>query len=258
MVLLEDETRLDEQTRRAAGWIVRLTGGPRVDELGHQPRHFLGRVELARALALALGELPQQVFVGAAEDVRLGVLEPEAVAVDDLDQGGESVVIQGALAGLSLVEVADVDDAVELGVELGDLPHGGGDELAETAVGGMVADGTPIVLLRNEEAGDRGATGFEGVLVILADDLPGGLLVAELSICSAKRSSKTSERRLKKTRGRMKSLNLGASAAPRTAQAASQSQVSRVGVSRCSSGLGASGRIDCCTPVDSVRRLLAS
>lgn len=48
-------------------------------------------------------------------------------------------------------------------------------------------------------------------------------------------SSNPSDRRLKKTSGRMKSLNLGASAAPRIAQAASQSYVSNVGASRCSS-----------------------
>lgn len=49
-------------------------------------------------------------------------------------------------------------------------------------------------------------------------------------------SSKTSERRLKKTRGRMKSLNLGASVEPLMAQAASHSHVSSIEISRCSSG----------------------
>jgi hypothetical protein len=38
---------------------------------------------------------------------------------------------------------------------------------------------------------------------------------------------------LKKTKGRMKSLNLGASVAPRMAQAASHGQVSSIEISRC-------------------------
>src|SRR5438128_2734820 len=49
-------------------------------------------------------------------------------------------------------------------------------------------------------------------------------------------------------RGNIKSLNLGASAAPRIAQAASQSHVSRVGTSRCSLSEGMNGSEDCIVP----------
>lgn len=212
------------------------------------------RVELAGALAPAFGERAEQVLVGAAEDVRLGVRAAEAVAVDGLDQGVEAVVVEGLLAGLGLVEVADVDGAVELGVERGDLPHGGGDELAEAAVGEVVADGVPVVLWRHEEADDRGAAGFQGVLVVGADDLPGGLLVAEGLDLLGEAVGEDVGEALEEDEGRMKSLNLGASAVPRTAQAASQSQVSRAGVSRCSLGSGTYCRTVCCAPLVERRR----
>jgi hypothetical protein len=43
----------------------------------------------------------------------------------------------------------------------------------------VVADGTPIVGGRDDEAGDGIATLLEGVLVVGGDDFPGDLLVAE-------------------------------------------------------------------------------
>ncbi len=61
-----------------------------------------------------------------------------------------------------------------------DGAHGVGDELAEGAVGGVVADGAPVVVARDVEAGDRAAAGAEGVLVVGFDHLAGGLLVAPL------------------------------------------------------------------------------
>ena len=36
----------------------------------HQPADFLRRIELSGALTLPLGEFPQQVFIGAAEEIR--------------------------------------------------------------------------------------------------------------------------------------------------------------------------------------------
>jgi hypothetical protein len=66
------------------------------------------------------------------------------------------------------------------------------------------------------------------------------------------------EKRLKRTSGRMKSLNLGASVEPLIAQAASQSQVSSIEISRCSSGevdvLWFEGAIFACGLLFQVRR----
>ena len=45
-----------------------------------------------------VGELPQQILVGSAEDVRLRVLQPKAMAADDLNQCGKAVVIECPLS----------------------------------------------------------------------------------------------------------------------------------------------------------------
>ena len=47
--------------------------GPGAHDVGHQEADLGGREELARALAGALGELAEQVLVGAAQEVRLHV-----------------------------------------------------------------------------------------------------------------------------------------------------------------------------------------
>ena len=54
-------------------------------------------VELAGALAAALGELADQVLVAAADDVGLDVFEPEAFLADALDEVAEAVVVEVAL-----------------------------------------------------------------------------------------------------------------------------------------------------------------
>ena len=111
----------------------------RVQQLGHQPADFLGRVELAGALALALGELAQQVLVGPAQDVRLRVVQPQAVAVQHLDERDQPVIIEDPLAALALVVVLDVQGAVQVGVEAHRLAKRVGDELAQPAVHAMMA-----------------------------------------------------------------------------------------------------------------------
>ena len=63
----------------AAAGVVDGHPRPGVEDAGHDDGDLARRVELAGALALALGELPQQVFVGAAKDVRLDIVEAEAV-----------------------------------------------------------------------------------------------------------------------------------------------------------------------------------
>ncbi len=180
VLLLEEEPRLDEQTSRAAGRVVDGGVGLGVEQVCHQPADLFGRVELTRRLALPLGKLPQQVLVGSAEDVRLGVLQPQPVAADDLNEGRKPVVIEGTLAALSLVVVLDVQNAEEFGVVLGNVTHRVGDELAERSVSGMVADCIPAVLVGDEEADDGLAVVLQGVFVVGLDDLTGDFLVAEL------------------------------------------------------------------------------
>ena len=92
----------------------------------------LGRgVELAGALPAALGELADEVFVAAPDDVGLHVVEPEALGADGLDEVGEAVVVEVALAVGGGVEVHAVDDALEQRVFVGDGAQVGGELLAD-------------------------------------------------------------------------------------------------------------------------------
>ena len=137
-------------------------------------------VELTCALALSLGELAQQVFVCPAKHVQLGVAQAQAVPRDDLDQRGEAVLVQRALPRLALVEVLDADDAVEDGIEPRCLAHGVGDELAERAIGRVIANRGPGIPGGDVEAHDGLAAVLERVLVVGLDDGVCGLFVAEL------------------------------------------------------------------------------
>lgn len=129
--LLVAHPRLDEQASAAAGRVVDGGAGGGVEQFGHQPADLLGRIELARALPLPLGELAQQVLIRAAQDVRLGVAQAEAVARDDLDEGAEAVVIQRALPALALVVVLHIQHALQVGIEPRHLAHRRRHELAQ-------------------------------------------------------------------------------------------------------------------------------
>jgi hypothetical protein len=63
---------------------------------------------------------------------------------------------------------------------------------------------------------------------------PGDLFITKLLHLSSELVIEYIRERLQKIRGRMKSLNFGASVAPRIAQAASQSHTSNVEISRSS------------------------
>ena len=102
----------NEQSRRAASGIVDGRVGRRLDQLRYELCDLLGRVELASTLALPLGELAEQVLVGATKDIRFGVLQPEAMLAQDLKQRGQSVIVERALAALCFVEVLGVEYAV--------------------------------------------------------------------------------------------------------------------------------------------------
>jgi hypothetical protein len=113
----------------------------------------LGRgVELAGALAAALGEFAYEVFVALADDVGLDVLEPEALVADGLDEVGEAVVVEVALAVGGGVEVDAVDDALQERVFSGDGPHVGGDAFAD-----LVGE-----LRMTDQTGCSGSSGTSG------------------------------------------------------------------------------------------------
>ena len=115
---------LDQQSRRSAARVINGHARLGVEDNRHEHGHLAGCVELARALALALGELPQQVLVGPADDVGLHVVEAESIigVVQDLHQRSEPPVIDDPLPGRRDVEVGDVDHAREPGVLPGDRP----------------------------------------------------------------------------------------------------------------------------------------
>jgi hypothetical protein len=84
--LFHGDLALDERAVGPAGWIVDLHAGLRLKYLGHNGADFRWGVELAGALAAALCELADQVFVALADDVGLDVLEPEAFGADRFDK----------------------------------------------------------------------------------------------------------------------------------------------------------------------------
>ena len=97
--LAGDKLELDEQSRRAAGVVVACLAGPGAHQVRHQEADLCGGEELARALAGALGELAEQVLVGAAQEVGLHVGKAKAVAGigEGLDDGGEARRVEIAL-----------------------------------------------------------------------------------------------------------------------------------------------------------------
>ena len=119
--------------------------GSGCEHAGHDGADLGRGVELAGALAAALGELADEVFVALADDVGLDVVEPEALGADGLDEVGEAVVVEVALAVGGGVEVDAVDDALQERVFPGDGPHVGGDAFADLV--GELADDGPDGLL---------------------------------------------------------------------------------------------------------------
>ena len=57
----------------------------RVENAGHDHADFFRGVELAGAGDAALGELADQILVGAADDIRFDVVKPEPLFADTLD-----------------------------------------------------------------------------------------------------------------------------------------------------------------------------
>jgi len=201
----------------------------------HQPANFFRRVKLPRALPLSLGKLPQKILVCSTEDVWLGVLQSEAMAADDLDECREAVVIERSLSALTFVVVLDVENALQIRIQFGDFTHRIGDELSESAVSGVIPYGIPAVFVRDKKPDDGLAVVPERVIVVGFYDFASDLLVPELLDLTHKLIVEHVRKPLEEHKREDEIFEFGASAAPRTAQAASQSQVSRVETSICSS-----------------------
>ena len=78
--------------------------------------YLSGSVELPRALSLALGKFPQQVLVGPAQDVRLDIVQAQAVPTQNFHKGGKAVVIHDPLARSGGVELGQINDALKFRV----------------------------------------------------------------------------------------------------------------------------------------------
>lgn len=130
----------DEEAAGAAGGVVDVHAGRGLEDARHDGADLGRGVELAGALAAALGELADEVFVALADDVGLNVFEPEALGADGLDEVGKAVVVEVALAVGGGVEVHAVYDALKERVFAGDGPHVGGDTLADL-IGELADDG---------------------------------------------------------------------------------------------------------------------
>lgn len=143
--LLHGDFAFHQQAAGTAGRVINFHTGLGLQHARHDGADFGRGVELAGALAAALGELADQVFVALADDVGLDVLKPEALGADGLDEIREAIVIKVTLTVGGGVEVNAVDDALQQRVFPCDGPHAGGDTLADLV--GELADDGPDRLL---------------------------------------------------------------------------------------------------------------
>ena len=171
------ELALDEKAAGAAGGVVDFHARIRPEDMGYDIADFAGGVELAGTLAAALGELADKVFVALADDVGLDVLKPETLGADGLNEVGEAVVVEVALAVGGRVEVHAVDDALQGRVFPGDGPHVAGDAFADL-VRELANDGPDrlfgIVRHEGEVEADK--------LVVGSGELEGFLARADLGV----------------------------------------------------------------------------
>lgn len=129
--LLHRDLAFHEEAAGTAGGVVDFHARLGLEHARHEGADLWRGVEFPGALAAPLGELADEVFVALADDVGLDVIEPEALGADGLDEVGEAVIAEVALAVSRGVEVHAVDDALQERVFSGDGPHVGGDALAD-------------------------------------------------------------------------------------------------------------------------------
>jgi len=70
---------VDEQPAGAAGQVIDGHARLWIEQVRHQDGDLARGVEFPGALPLPLSELPQQVLIGAPQDVRLNILQAQAV-----------------------------------------------------------------------------------------------------------------------------------------------------------------------------------
>ena len=117
-----------------------------IHDLRHDHADFPGRVEFPGGLARAFGEFADQVFVAAADDVRLHIVQTQPLLGDFLDQAGKAVVGDVALAVGGGVEVHPVNNPLQQRVGFGDPAQMGGKPLADLVC--QAADHRPDLRLR--------------------------------------------------------------------------------------------------------------
>ncbi len=154
----QNQLALDEQAGGTAAGIVNVHAGLGVHDSGHDEADLGRGVELAGALAAALGELADEILIAAADDVGLDVIETESLGADGLDEVAQAGVVDIALAVGGGVEVDAVDDALEQRVGVGDGAEVGGELLADL-VRERADDGPDVVVgvlrLQREEEADE-------------------------------------------------------------------------------------------------------
>ena len=144
-VRLDEFLALHEHAAGAAAGVVdaALVGREHLDQ---HPDDTRRRVELAAVLALGAGELREEVFVDAAEDV-LGAVRRSAKAdvADQVDELAEPLLVEAG-AGVVLGQ-----HALERGLSRSMAHHGVVDDLADRGLRRVGLEVRPARLLRHPE-----------------------------------------------------------------------------------------------------------
>ena len=173
----------------------------------HHAMRAAGQAGCAKAIVMRGARRPRIRKV--TQDVGFSVLQTQPMAARISIRAARGSSSRFVAHSLTLVVVFNVQNTLEIWVELGYITHGPSNELSQSSIGPMIADCLPIVFFGNVEADYRSGTGLQGMSQVRLYD-PLAVVSSPYSFtCVANSSSKTSDRRLKKTSGRMKSLNFG-------------------------------------------------
>ena len=134
-----------QQGAGAAGRVIDVLEAPFPggDDLGQNGADFLRRVELARLLSRAAGELADEVFVGIAQHVGLGIGQAEVDLVQVAEHlGDEFVFLALGFPKLRRAEIKILEQALE--VVLAGVAHGAGLDVLQD--GGEVFEDEVVLL----------------------------------------------------------------------------------------------------------------
>ena len=129
-LLLEHQFTLNKQAGGTAAGVIDVHAWFGIHDAGYYESDLGRCIELARAFAAVLRKLADEVFVAAADDVRLNIGKAEALGADLLDQVGEAVVVEISLTVGRGIEVYAVDNTFEQRVGVGDGAEMSGELLA--------------------------------------------------------------------------------------------------------------------------------